>query len=420
MIITNSKKEIIAIGQYKILKPLVKSGFSFIYLVEDTQNNNKQYILKLLKSSKNIQRIDNEIKILKFINKIPHKIQLYKVQKIHNSFIYIFEYASGGNLRKKIDNDDVLSEKESEKMVRDIFKTLKYTHQKDIIHRDIKPENIVINDDKYYLIDWNISLIGKNIKTLHIKNDDDITAPEVFYGEFNKAFDIYSLGCTLYYVLTGKNIYDIPCDTSFVQTMYSHIYLEPDIPEKLSDKMKYLLIRMLEKNPKNRANINECEDILNGNFIFENLKKNNQNNNIDFENKIELYTKMAKDNISYAQNILGLIYHEGYIDVKQDINEALYWYTKASNLGLSKADFNLGLLYFDEKNYEKAIELFDKASKNNHEKAYYYLGLIYENGFYVESDLIIACEYYKKSAFFGFREAHKKAAICKASKEYLM
>ncbi len=85
---------------------------------------------------------------------------------------------------------------------------------------------------------------------------------------------------------------------------------------------------------------------------------------------------------------------------------------KGVSLGCLKAHLNLGLMYYNEKykiqNFEKAFYFIEEASKEEYDKAQYYMGIFHEKGFHVEKDLDKAIYWYEKSAKNAYHKAYKK------------
>jgi uncharacterized protein len=413
VLLSNSSKKPIRIDNYKVLKQLGKGGFGTVYHVCDTSDESKEYALKLLHKAYNVARLKSQLSVLEILNKSELFFTVYRAKKMGGQFYLLMDYTSDLSVKKLV-KKEVFSESLAKKVLYDVLESLEYLQKNKIIHGDIKAENIMRKNNRYYIIDFDIAKISSPMKTIHIENDDDFVAPEIFQGTYDYASDIYSLGCTLYYMLSAKHIYNFQSSHEFSKKMFSHLYMQAKENTCISNKMMYLIGRMTDKNYKTRATIVEVREILEDFKMYEQVGLKDKKNIDDFNSEYALYHVMADEGISYAQNVLGLMYEEG-IGIKVDIDKAFVYYKFAAEQGLAKAQFNLALCYKMakgcEKDYIKAREFFTYASKQNHNRSFYELGLMYEDGLALKKDEKKANELYQQSAMNGFKPAYKKLEI---------
>jgi TPR repeat protein len=120
------------------------------------------------------------------------------------------------------------------------------------------------------------------------------------------------------------------------------------------------------------------------------------------EMAVRWYRKNAADGISGAQNTLGLMYLEGFMDVPQDDHRAFELFRKATDQGMLDARLNLGVMYLEgrgvEKNEGLAVRLIDSAAREGYAKAEYNLGVLYDQGRGVPRSEGEAFKWYLKAA----------------------
>lgn len=118
----------------------------------------------------------------------------------------------------------------------------------------------------------------------------------------------------------------------------------------------------------------------------------------------------AQSGVDESQLLLGEMYHFGIGDVHQNIDQAIFWYTKAADQGNNSARLNLAMLYTDgmgvKKDYQQALILYRQAIAAGYPLAMNNMGDLYENGYGVPQDFFKAKEYYLKAiennVIFGY------------------
>lgn len=158
----------------------------------------------------------NEISILRAISH-PNLIKLDSVYETDNSYYIVLELFSGGNLKEYLKDYGLLSEEKAAFIAKSVLKALEYLQENSIIHRDIKPDNILFRSSGMFSSENQIALADLGLATF--KNVTEylfprcgtpgFVAPEVANykpneEKYDEKCDLYSLGVTLYYALTGK------------------------------------------------------------------------------------------------------------------------------------------------------------------------------------------------------------------------
>lgn len=137
----------------------------------------------------------------------------------------------------------------------------------------------------------------------------------------------------------------------------------------------------------------------------------------DYQKAVKWYKKAATQGNSSAQNNLGWMYHHG-LGVNRDYREAIRYYQKATECGNSNAKNNLadvqnilGDMYFNGKeitqDYSEAMYFYSSSAENGNSYGQYRLAIMYENGYGVEQNLMLAKMWYEKAMDNGYTDAQE-------------
>lgn len=141
----------------------------------------------------------------------PNLVRAYDAGHDGNVYFLVTEYVPGTDLRALVRNDGPLTEQNAATVIMQAAQGLHYAHERGLIHRDIKPGNLLVTPDGMTKVsDLGLAgfvddpegdpRAGKIVGTLDFLSPELIRNPR----EITPASDIYSLGCTLFYAITGK------------------------------------------------------------------------------------------------------------------------------------------------------------------------------------------------------------------------
>lgn len=403
------------IDGFTVVEKIATGGFSTVYLVVDTLRDSQQYALKKLhQSAYNLTRIMREINALKIINHYQDTIKCHRARIYRGELYFLFDYAPEGDLRRYVNKNGIFAEKALFNLLRDLLNEILFARENDLLHLDISIFNVISFNNKFSLIDWGLSSIGPVARTTVIKGHRTYLAPEIYYGARTFASEIYSLGATLFYAATGKVIFDIHTkNTPFEQKMFKHLYYKPDFPANIAKKTRYLLLRMLDKNPETRATVDEIKIIISDDFIVPNntYPHDQEIERFDLSDTFSVYKKMATDGVCHAQWQMG-VYCETGEQIPRSFELAFHWFTKAADKGYAAALCSLALLFLEGKGVgrdcARAYSLLENAAHQGHGKSQYYLAMMLENGWGTKKNQEQAKYWYTESAKNSYSKAIKK------------
>jgi serine/threonine-protein kinase len=208
-------------NRYRVIQPLGTGGFGNTFLAEDTyMPSARRCVIKQLKPVTNdpamyqqVQaRFQREAAVLEDLGQgNPQIPSLYAYFSENGQFYLIQEWIEGETLTKKVEQQGTLSEAAVREILVSLLPVLDYVHSRRMVHRDIKPDNIIMRrqDGKPVLIDF--GAVKEAMGTLVNSQGHSVTIGTPGYmpseqaaGQPVYASDLYSLGLTAIYLLTGK------------------------------------------------------------------------------------------------------------------------------------------------------------------------------------------------------------------------
>jgi serine/threonine-protein kinase len=204
-------KDILSVGGYSIIRRLGNGARSTIYLATDDEDGKlialKRIVFEKPDDKRAFEQTENEYKVARQIDH-PYIRKCYELRKVRSMFkvrevLLAMEHFEG----KTLEESSTLSLGDVLLILRMVATGLNAMHQQGYVHCDIKPNNILINKNgSIKIIDLGQSCRIGTIKT-RIQGTPDYIAPEqVKRKTLTPKTDIFNLGATMYWALTGKNV----------------------------------------------------------------------------------------------------------------------------------------------------------------------------------------------------------------------
>jgi hypothetical protein len=250
-------------GHYQIIRLLGQGGMGVVYEADDLESG-RRVALKLLSqaldSPEARKRFLREGQLAASINH-PNSVYVFGTEEVAGTPVIAMELMTGGTLRDRVIASGPMSASEAVDCLLQVITGLEAAQQAGILHRDIKPSNCFFGSDGTV----KIGDFGLSIAT-DVRTESNLTAAGTLFGtpafsspeqlrgdELTFHTDIYAVGATLYYLLTGQTPFEGANPVQFLATVLER---RPESPAKwrkgLSAGLCRVVLRCLEKDPRSR------------------------------------------------------------------------------------------------------------------------------------------------------------------------
>lgn len=314
-------------GAYRIEKILGQGGFGITYLAidvnldryvaikeffpkdycdrEDTTSHvtlgtqgAKEFVNKLkakfLKEARNIAKFDN-----------PYIVRIHSAFEENNTAYYVMDYIEGETLADIVKNEGPIPEKKALQYIKKVGNALEYVHTRNMTHLDVKPANIIVReeDGTPILIDFGLAkqydAQGQQTSTTPTGISHGYAPMEQYSSggikEFSPQTDLYSLGATLYFILSGG----VPPQAA--KLIEEDLTFPPAIPQRLIPPISKAMAT-IRKNRYDSvatfiANLDEAANGNNSKSIVSHTKSQ------DSTSKIDVFNPSQEDSYSSDEMI---------------------------------------------------------------------------------------------------------------------
>jgi tRNA A-37 threonylcarbamoyl transferase component Bud32/tetratricopeptide (TPR) repeat protein len=252
------------IGKYEIITILGKGAMGIVYKARDPHIN-REVAIKTIRFDLVSEDSENEEIMQRFMREAqaagklshPNIITIYDVGREESVTYIVMQYIEGQSLQKMISSSDKFSTPEVIDLMCQICNALDYAHKNGIVHRDMKPGNILLDKErKPYICDFGVARVETSTLTQSgtaVGTPSYMSPEQVMGKKVDKRSDIFSLGCILYEILTGRRPFEAESITTVI---YKIINEEPlpliEVKKGLPVGFEQIITKALAKDPIDR------------------------------------------------------------------------------------------------------------------------------------------------------------------------
>ena len=217
------------LGKYKIVAPLGSGGFAVVYLARDTWIDKDVAIKVPHRQNINFAELLREPRLLAALDH-PNIVSITTAEKQENVFFIVMEYVQGDTLEELI-GGGALDMRKALDFARQACEAVRHAHGQGVIHRDLRPPNMLVSRAGVLKVaDFGTSrFLEIAARGTTVIGSPAYMAPEQFDGKAVFASDIYSLGVTMYQMLTGVMPYETPSPSNLDRLLRGDLVRPPRV-----------------------------------------------------------------------------------------------------------------------------------------------------------------------------------------------
>lgn len=249
-------------GRYEVHNEVGSGGMAIIYAAKDLATG-WEVAVKVLRQefSDDIEFVRRFKREAQAVANLDHPciVRVYDVGQDEGVHFIVMEFVHGISLKEYIRREGPLSVEDSMRISLDISGALKNAHDNGVIHRDVKPHNVLVSPDgRVKITDFGIAKIADMASTNppggNVMGSVHYISPEQARGEeTDEQADIYSLGVTLYEMLTGRLPYEGESTVEVARKHLNEPLIAPeDVNSKIPHSLSQVVVKAMAKDRKTR------------------------------------------------------------------------------------------------------------------------------------------------------------------------
>ena len=235
------------IGKYRILSHLGSGGFGSVYLAEDTWIDKKIAIKVPHRQNLDFSEMVKEPRLLASMSH-PNIVTMLTAEKLDDVFFIVMEYVPGQTLEHVIREEGALDLPRALDLTCQICNAVDHAHRAGILHRDLRPGNMLLSENGMLKVtDFGTSrFLEIAAHGTTVIGSPPYMAPEQFHGKAVFASDVYSVGVTMYQMLTGELPYETPAPGDIEKLMRGELVVAPRVKNaKITKALNDIVLRAL-------------------------------------------------------------------------------------------------------------------------------------------------------------------------------
>jgi serine/threonine-protein kinase len=228
------------VGKYQVLANLGSGGFGTVFLAKDVWIDKKVAIKVPHRQTGDFDDLIQEPRLLAALDH-PNIVGIVTAERVEGVFFIVMDYVKGESLEAVLDREKSLDTPRALAYAAQILKGVDHAHQAQILHRDLRPANVLVSESGLVRVaDFGTSRLLEKSHATTVIGSPPYMAPEQFQGKAVFASDVYSLGVSMYQMLTGDLPYQTPSPTDLERLMKGELAApprsrNPKLPKAISD-----------------------------------------------------------------------------------------------------------------------------------------------------------------------------------------